>query len=75
VKVKTLFPDTVRMMLSGIPDIRIAAEAVSRAEVFRFLPKGVSDDRLRAEVGNALRSRAGSGLVGTAGAPKESAGG
>jgi EAL domain-containing protein (putative c-di-GMP-specific phosphodiesterase class I)/CheY-like chemotaxis protein len=75
VKVKTLFPDTVRMMLSGIPDIRIAAEAVSRAEVFRFLPKGVSDDRLRAEVGNALRSRAGRGLAGTAGAPKESAGG
>ncbi len=37
-------------MLTGSPDLKMAAEAASRAEVFTFLPKGVSDERLRSEV-------------------------
>jgi diguanylate cyclase (GGDEF)-like protein/PAS domain S-box-containing protein len=56
-RVKSQFPHVVRIMLSGTTDRDVADEARSRAGVFRFLPKGVSDELLRAEVGEALKAR------------------
>jgi diguanylate cyclase (GGDEF)-like protein/PAS domain S-box-containing protein len=56
-RVKTQFPHVMRIMLSGNSDPVTAADAATRAGVFRFLPKGVSDELLRAEVGEALRAR------------------
>jgi hypothetical protein len=47
----------MRIMLSGNSDPVTAEEATTRAGVFRFLPKGVSDELLRAEVCEALRAR------------------
>ena len=56
-RVRSQFPDVMRIMLSGNADPVTAAEAATRAGVFRFLPKGLSDERLRAEVCEALRAR------------------
>jgi diguanylate cyclase (GGDEF)-like protein/PAS domain S-box-containing protein len=56
-RVKSQFPHVMRIMLSGNPDPLTAREAAERAGVFRFLPKGVSDELLRAEVCEALRVR------------------
>jgi CheY-like chemotaxis protein len=55
-RVKSQYPAIVRMMLSGSAEQAIASEASARADVFRFLPKGVSDDALRTAVGEALRT-------------------
>ncbi len=57
-RVKALSPKTVRMMTSGFTDFQSVADAVNKGEIFRFLPKGISEERLRAEVRNALRVRA-----------------
>ena len=38
-KVREIAPDTVRMMLTGNPDIKTAMDAVNEASVFRFLTK------------------------------------
>jgi len=40
-RVRLVSPDTVRIMLTGDADQRIAVEAVNRGEVFRFLNKPV----------------------------------
>lgn len=38
-RVKELFPDTVRIMLTGHGDIRISTEAINSGGIFRFLNK------------------------------------
>ncbi|GIV15578.1 MAG: response regulator receiver modulated metal-depenent phosphohydrolase [Armatimonadota bacterium] len=38
-KVKEIAPDTVRIMLTGNPDLRTAIEAVHHGHIFRFLTK------------------------------------
>ena len=38
-KVKMAAPDTVRMMLTGNQDLKIAMEAVNEGSIFRFLTK------------------------------------
>jgi FixJ family two-component response regulator len=55
-RVRSQFPHVVRIMLTGKTDPVTAADATARAGVFRFLPKGVSDELLRAEVCEALRA-------------------
>src|SRR5262249_44534484 len=38
-KVKTLYPDTIRVMLTGNADIQTAVRAVNDGNIFRFLTK------------------------------------
>ena len=38
-KIKTLSPDTVRIMLTGNADVQTAAKAVNQGNIFRFLTK------------------------------------
>jgi response regulator RpfG family c-di-GMP phosphodiesterase len=38
-KVKTLAPDTVRIMLTGVSELRTAIDAVNEGNIFRFLSK------------------------------------
>jgi response regulator RpfG family c-di-GMP phosphodiesterase len=38
-KVKERSPDTIRMMLTGNPDVRAAIDAVNQGRIFRFLTK------------------------------------
>ncbi|HXF67692.1 MAG TPA: PAS domain S-box protein [Burkholderiales bacterium] len=56
-RVKALSPRTVRMMTSGYTDFQAMTDAVNKGEIFRFLPKTLSEERLRADVREALQLR------------------
>ncbi len=45
-RVKKLFPDTVRIMLTGHADLQNAIEAVNQGNIFRFLTKPCHPDTL-----------------------------
>lgn len=53
-KVKNLYPDTVRIILSGYTDLNVVTEAVNRGAVFRFLTKPWDDAMLRDQVRDAF---------------------
>ena len=53
--VKELYPDTVRIILSGYTDIEVVTESVNRGAVFKFLTKPWDDDLLREQVRDAFR--------------------
>jgi PAS domain S-box-containing protein/diguanylate cyclase (GGDEF)-like protein len=54
-RVKSLYPDTVRIVLAGYADIEAVVDAVNRGVVFRFLTKPWDDRLLKAHVRDALR--------------------
>src|SRR5690606_13449371 len=43
-RVKTLYPDTVRMVLSGYTDLATVTDAINRGAIYRFLTKPWNDD-------------------------------
>jgi diguanylate cyclase (GGDEF)-like protein/PAS domain S-box-containing protein len=53
--VKQLYPDTVRIILSGYTDLNVVTESVNRGAVFKFLTKPWNDDLLREQVRDAFR--------------------
>ena len=53
-KVKSLYPDTVRIILSGYTDLSAVTEAVNRGAVFRFLTKPWDDGQLRSQIRDAF---------------------
>ncbi len=53
-KVKDLYPDTVRVMLTGNADQATATEAVNRGSIFRFLTKPCDSETLAATLEAAL---------------------
>lgn len=53
-KVKSLYPDTVRIILSGYTDLSVVTEAVNRGAVFRFLTKPWDDGQLRSQIRDAF---------------------
>jgi len=52
--VKELYPDTVRIILSGYADLKTITESVNRGAVFRFLTKPWEDDQLREHIRDAF---------------------
>jgi diguanylate cyclase (GGDEF)-like protein/PAS domain S-box-containing protein len=54
-RVKDLYPDTVRIMLSGYMDFHSIAEAINQGAVYKFLTKPWDDQQLRANIGEAFR--------------------
>ncbi len=54
-RVKQLYPDTVRIILSGYTDLAVVTDAVNRGSVFKFLTKPWEDDLLREQVRDAFR--------------------
>ena len=50
-----LYPDTVRIMLSGYTDLRCVTESVNRGAIYKFLTKPWEDDDLRADVRAAVQ--------------------
>ncbi len=54
-KVKEMYPDTVRMMLSGYTDLTALTEAISREAFYKFLSKPWNDEDLRRQIGEAFR--------------------
>ena len=54
-KVREMYPDTVRMMLSGYTDLKAVTSAVNRGELFCFLTKPWDDAELLETVRDAFR--------------------
>jgi FixJ family two-component response regulator len=54
-RVRTIAPDTVRIMLTGQADLDASMRAVNEGEVFRFLTKPCPSDTLAAALGSAIR--------------------
>lgn len=53
-RVKDLYPDTVRMVLSGYTDLQAVTDAINRGAIYRFLTKPWDDDLLRDNVRQAF---------------------
>jgi diguanylate cyclase (GGDEF)-like protein/PAS domain S-box-containing protein len=53
--VKELYPDTMRIILSGYTDLSVVTDSVNRGAVFKFLTKPWDDDLLREQVRDAFR--------------------
>jgi len=54
-KVKELYPDTVRIVLSGYTELNSVMDAINRGAIYKFLTKPWEDDLLRANVNEAFR--------------------
>ncbi|UXI69868.1 EAL domain-containing protein [Tahibacter amnicola] len=54
-RVRTLHPNTTRLVLSGYAELSTVIESVNRGTVFRFLTKPWTDDCLREHVREAFR--------------------
>jgi diguanylate cyclase (GGDEF)-like protein len=54
-KVKDLYPDTVRIILSGYADLESVIEAINRGAIYRFFTKPWEDQLLRTCIGEAFR--------------------
>ncbi len=53
-EVKGLYPDTVRMVLSGYTDLNSVTDAINRGEIYKFLTKPWEDDLLRENIKQAF---------------------
>ncbi|MBS1158866.1 MAG: diguanylate cyclase protein [Proteobacteria bacterium] len=53
-QVKGLYPDTVRIVLSGYTELNSITEAINEGAIFKFLTKPWDDDQLRANVQEAF---------------------
>ncbi|MBI4938773.1 MAG: response regulator [Nitrosomonadales bacterium] len=54
-RVKELYPDTVRIVLSGYTELNSVTDAINRGAVYKFLTKPWEDDLLRANVEEAFQ--------------------
>jgi PAS domain S-box-containing protein/diguanylate cyclase (GGDEF)-like protein len=55
-RVKKLYPDTIRIVLSGYTDVEVITDAINRGAIYRFLTKPWDDDSLRAQIGEAVHA-------------------
>ena len=55
-QVKMLYPDTVRIVLSGYADLATVTEAINRGAIYRFLTKPWNDAELREHIQQAFRT-------------------
>ena len=54
---KALYPDTVRMVLSGYTELQSIIDAVNEGAIYRFLTKPWDDERLREHIAEAFRAK------------------
>ncbi len=52
---KELYPDTIRMILSGYADLTAVTDSVNQGEVYKFMTKPWDDSSLRAIIREAFR--------------------
>lgn len=55
-RVKMLYPETVRLVLSGHADLATVTEAINRGAIYRFLTKPWDDRELRDHIRQAFRT-------------------
>jgi diguanylate cyclase (GGDEF)-like protein len=56
-RAKALYPDTVRMVLSGYTELQSIIDAVNEGAIYKFLTKPWDDERLRGHVAEAFRHK------------------
>lgn len=56
-RVKTLHPDTVRLVLSGYTDLQAVTDAINEGAIYKFLSKPWDDSILRANIEEAFRHK------------------
>ena len=57
-RVRELYPDTIRIVLSGYTDLASVTDAINRGSIYKFLTKPWNDEALRNEVREAFSQRA-----------------
>jgi len=50
-----LYPDSMRIILSGYTELRSVLDAINRGEIYRFLTKPWNDEQLRENIQDAFR--------------------
>lgn len=53
-RVKSLYPDTVRIVLSGYTDLNTVTEAINQGAIYKFLTKPWDDEELRNVISEAF---------------------
>jgi PAS domain S-box-containing protein/diguanylate cyclase (GGDEF)-like protein len=56
-RAKALYPQTVRMVLSGYTELQSIIDAVNEGAIYKFLTKPWDDERLREHVAEAFRQK------------------
>ena len=54
-RVKTMYPDTIRILLTGYTDFRAVIDAVNQGDLYKVLSKPIEDELLRENVREAFR--------------------
>jgi len=54
-RVKSLYPETVRIVLSGYSEITTVTDAINKGAVYRFMLKPWEEEALKEEIAGALR--------------------
>lgn len=54
-RVKLMYPDVMRVMLSGFSDFDTATAAINEGQVHKFFIKGRDEELMRYEIGRKLR--------------------
>jgi DNA-binding NtrC family response regulator len=54
-RVRQLYPDTIRIVLTGYTDIDSVTGAINRGAIYKFLTKPWDDDLLREQIREAFR--------------------
>ena len=54
-RVKEMYPDTMRIVLSGYTDLATLTDAINRGAIYKFLTKPWDDEDLREQVRDAFR--------------------
>jgi diguanylate cyclase (GGDEF)-like protein/PAS domain S-box-containing protein len=55
-RVKTLYPQTVRMVLSGYSEISAVTDAINKGSIHKYLSKPWDDEHLKSEIRDAFRT-------------------
>ena len=55
--VKTLYPDTVRIVLSGFTELQSVTDAVNEGAIYKFLTKPWEDQQLREHIAEAFQHK------------------
>ena len=54
-QVKEIYPNTMRMVLSGYTELQSVTDAINRGSIYKFLTKPWDDEQLRANIAEAFR--------------------
>ncbi|WP_354669641.1 EAL domain-containing protein [Pseudomonas sp. WAC2] len=54
-RVKELYPDTMRIVLSGYTDLKSVTDAINQGAIYKFLTKPWDDEQLRQNIAQAFR--------------------